>query len=513
MSIEKFFKEMRNHPVLFLGTGFSLRYLNVSYTWRELLEKIAIDIYGEKRLFLELLSDFSNEGKVNYKKLAEKLEFDFEKISKNHSDFEDVNDIFYENMDKELKISRFKIYISQILSDISEKSEKKSELADLIKARKNIGSIITTNYDQFIEHVFKFNPLVGNKILFSNPYGSVYKIHGCVTDYDSIVITESDYEKFDKKYELIKAQILSLFMHNPIIFIGYSLADENIISILKTIFSYVDVNSEEAEKIRNNFLLVEFDNGNMNTEVIEHDIQISEIGTIRINKIKTDNFSAIYQKISDLTLRVSAMEIRKVQSVWHKIVVGNGGVAVTITDDIDNLDNDDMVLAIGSKNNIRYDFRNLNDIVRDYFNIIDEENVELIKIINKHPILSNKNIFPIFAFSNICQEIDNVDRIKNLQKKKLNAHISSAKFNNYNQINSKYSSIMDISIDESLSNNKKYNLIFWNFYHDNLTFEEVKSYLMENLPNKSLNANAVTEVKRLLCLYDIKKYGGSLKSV
>lgn len=136
MSIEKFFKEMRNHPVLFLGTGFSLRYLNVSYTWRELLEKIAIDIYGEKRLFLELLSDFSNEGKVNYKKLAEKLEFDFEKISKNRSDFKDVNDIFYENMDKELKISRFKIYISQILSDTSEKSEKKIRVGRFNKSKE-----------------------------------------------------------------------------------------------------------------------------------------------------------------------------------------------------------------------------------------------------------------------------------------------------------------------------------------------------------------------------------------
>lgn len=30
---------MRNHPILFLGTGFSLRYLKQSYTWYDLLKR------------------------------------------------------------------------------------------------------------------------------------------------------------------------------------------------------------------------------------------------------------------------------------------------------------------------------------------------------------------------------------------------------------------------------------------------------------------------------------------
>lgn len=69
-----------------------------------------------------------------------------------------------------------------------------------------------------VESIFSFNPLIGNNILLSNPYGSVYKIHGCVTAPETIIITEEDYKTFDKKYELIRAQLLSLFVHNPIIF-------------------------------------------------------------------------------------------------------------------------------------------------------------------------------------------------------------------------------------------------------------------------------------------------------
>jgi len=118
----------------------------------------------------------------------------------------------------------------------------KEEIAELKKIRKNIGSVITTNYDKFIEEIFEFNPLIGNNILLSNPYGSVYKIHGCVSDINKIIITSEDYENFLKKYELIRAQLLSLFIHNPIIFIGYNLADENIKNILKTIFTYIEPN-------------------------------------------------------------------------------------------------------------------------------------------------------------------------------------------------------------------------------------------------------------------------------
>lgn len=75
------------------------------------------------------------------------------------------------------------------------------EIAELKKARKNISSVITTNYDKMIEQLFAFNPLIGNDILLSNPYGSVYKIHGCVSQPEKIIITASDYEEFNCKYE------------------------------------------------------------------------------------------------------------------------------------------------------------------------------------------------------------------------------------------------------------------------------------------------------------------------
>ena len=209
--------------------------------------------------------------------------------------------------------------------------------------------------------------------MLSNPYGSVYKIHGCVSDIQNIIITEEDYERFDKRYELIRAQLLSLFIHNPIIFIGYSISDVNIKNILKTIFMCIEPNSKNAERIRKNFLLVEHQKDSISQEIREHDIDIEGFGTIRINKRKTDNYEIIYKSLSNLHLSVSAMDVRKVQDVFKEIKTG-GEIKVGITDDLETLKNGEKVLAIGSINNIKYEFNTTSEMMSIYFKIVDEDN-------------------------------------------------------------------------------------------------------------------------------------------
>ncbi len=254
-----------------------------------------------------------------------------------------------------------------------------------------------------IEQFFEFEPLISNSILLSNPYGSVYKIHGCVSAPSELTITEEDYNYFDSKYELIRAQLLSLFIHNPVIFIGYSISDRNIQQILKTIFSYVPTNSVLANKIRNNFLLVEYEPDSNSTTISEHDIYIGSGTTIRINKIKTDNYISIFSSLSNLILPVSAMDIRKVQKVWNEIKSG-GDIEVKITEDLDQLKNGQMVLAVGSHKRVKYEFQTKPEMMQDYFKIVEEANKQLIILLNKQKIQSSQ-FFPIFAFSEILPGI------------------------------------------------------------------------------------------------------------
>ncbi|NSV39037.1 SIR2 family protein, partial [Enterococcus faecalis] len=420
MNVGSFINRFVNHPVLFIGAGFSLRYLENSYTWEGLLKHISYELTGNNETFLDLKSKSQNsDGTFSYEKIASDIERLFNDSLSQDRDgkFKEINDIFYENMEEGINLSRFKIYISKLQSDLSIRKDKQEEITALKKVRKNIGSTITTNYDGLIERLFEFSPLVGNDILLSNPYGSVYKIHGCVSEPDKIIITDEDYALFDKKYELIRAQLLSLFIHNPIIFIGYNIGDDNIRKLLKTVFTYVPPNSEVAQKIKSNFLVIEYDEDSTNLEVHDHDIVLEDMVTIRVNKIKTDNFLEIYNSLASIQLPVSAMDIRKVQSVVKEIYEG-GNIQVSIVDDVNNLKNDEKVLAIGNINRISYEYQSTGELMENYFKVIEEDNFQLLQLIDKYTI-QREQFFPIFAFSKINTNIKCMDKLKEQQKTKL----------------------------------------------------------------------------------------------
>ena len=99
-------------------------------------------------------------------------------------------------------------------------------------------AVVTTNYDQFLEFVFpEYTPVLGQKIMRADAVsvGEVFKIHGCVSDYSSLVFTENDYVEFAKKKKYLSAKLLTFFTEHPLLFIGYSANDPNIRAILSDI--------------------------------------------------------------------------------------------------------------------------------------------------------------------------------------------------------------------------------------------------------------------------------------
>ena len=498
MNIIDFISKYKNHPILFIGTGMSLRYLKNSYTWDNLLEKIAYDFSGNDEYYLDIKSKcYSDDNKCNYLRVAEILESDFNSKLENDRNgrFKEINDIFYEKMKENIKLSRFKIYLCKLLSKFEYKEEAQTELKEFKKIRKNIGSVITTNYDELVENLFEFNKLIGNKILLSNPYGSVYKIHGCVKEPEKIIITESDYKNFDNKYELIRAQLLSLFIHNPIIFMGYSINDDNIKKILKTIFTYVEPNSKEAENIKNNILLVEYEKDNQEVLITDHDITLEDSSTtIRINKIKTDNFTSIYNAISNLHLPISALDVRKVQTVVKEIYAG-GEIKVSITEDVESLKNSDKILAIGSSKTIQYHYQTEKELLANYFSIIEESNSQILSFIDKYKI-NQAQYFPIFGFSSINSNIHCTTRLKKQQKDNIDKCIRRIKQSHKKA----HSTVESVFNDNDIPPSYKMNCIIWNTFEGNMLLDEVENFLKTDHSNE-------TDYRKLLTLYDLKKYG------
>ncbi|MEQ7061317.1 hypothetical protein [Enterococcus hirae] len=162
MKIDSFIKQYSNHPVLFIGAGFSLRYLKNSFTWEDLLKHVSWELTGNKEVYLDFKSEsIKSDGSCSYEEIAGKLEKLFnETLSQDRNGkFKEINDIFYHNMEKGIKLSRFKIYIAKLLDGKKLKENTEREIAALKRVRKNIGSVITTNYDNLIESLFDFNRL------------------------------------------------------------------------------------------------------------------------------------------------------------------------------------------------------------------------------------------------------------------------------------------------------------------------------------------------------------------
>src|SRR5699024_1690540 len=224
------------------------------------------------------------------------------------------------------------------------------------------------------------------------------------------------------------------------------------------------------------------------------EIDMNGFSTIRINKLKTDDFLEIYKNLAELVLPVSAMDVRKVQNVVKDIYSGKGDIVVSITEDVDSLKNGEKVLAIGSLKTITYEFHTTSEIMENYYKIIDESNHQLLKIIDKHRIQRNQ-YFPIYGFSKIQPELSSIDELKDIQNEKL-----SSIFNGVTDFGEEHSTIEDILNDDTITRSRKILAIALGIMNERISLEDTEKFLRNFLDKKT------TDYRKILCIYDYKKY-------
>src|SRR5699024_3305542 len=98
LKIEDFINEYSNHPVLFIGTGLSLRYLNNSYSWENLLQHICYELTGNKEVFYDYKDECQKEdSSYDFPALGERIENLYNETLKNERDgnFKEINDEYY----------------------------------------------------------------------------------------------------------------------------------------------------------------------------------------------------------------------------------------------------------------------------------------------------------------------------------------------------------------------------------------------------------------------------------
>ncbi|WP_162926979.1 SIR2 family protein [Flavobacterium psychrotrophum] len=516
MNIKEFVSGFKSHPVLFVGTGLSLRYLNNAFNWDELLKSTCKIVDKNEENYLDIKAKhIIDNGVFNFPSIGSDVEKLFNQfLTENRNGaLKDINDEYYKSIENGKPISRFKLYVASVLKNLELKSIQKEEIELLKQLKNNISSIITTNYDTLLENIIGFKPLIGNDILLSNPYGALYKIHGCVSDPSKIIISSEDYDRSKSQDELIRAQLLSLFIHNPVIFLGYGAQDENVNNILKTVFKYTEYNTEAFRKIKENFLIVEYAPNSENEEISDYHLKIEDI-PIQIKKLQTDKYSSLYKELVEAKYPISAVDIRKVQNIMSDIITAKSSDKksvreVIVVDSQEEINNEDRVLVItyGNRetaNTIKQtvfkeklipEHMSVNDFINNYFEIIDEKNKERIKVIDRLTIAKNV-YFPILGFQKIYSKLKFSSKIEQIQKDILDKFVKKTP-----KHFTKHMSIEDVFKDSTIATSNKHSTLVFNVWNDNIPLENLELFLRNYDEDKG-----DSKYRRLITLYDYKRY-------
>lgn len=339
-------------PVLFIGSGITRRYLDLP-NWEGLLKKYCIK-YPYEYYYNKVKQECRGQLEHIYPRIADYIESDF-----NDNYFKDEN--YIENrMEHENdiidKISPFKFCIADFLKEKSNniKKEYYNEVKLLREiGNKNISCIITTNYDLFLENNLgkeAFKTYIGqDELLFSTIYeiAEIYKIHGCCSKPNSIVINSHDYDLFIKKKEYLSSKILTFFLERPIIFLGYSINDPNIRRILRSISECLE--NSQLKKLKKRLIFIEWVENEEEESINERQFDFDNGKTISMENVRLYDYSKLYLAILNNTVKYDVKALRRIKSQLYELVKTNKPterlyIATNIEDKNEDID---FVVGVG----------------------------------------------------------------------------------------------------------------------------------------------------------------------
>lgn len=337
-------KENGKQPIFFIGSGLSKRYLN-SPSWKELLEEIAkkadcdyeeikklcngeyekiaqeLEYYcfrnakdeelgGNKKNHREILRGFIakifNSYKMEYKEKAA--------LEKSEGFNREINNQLMkigesDNLDETSKIQNYVTDYDDIVKKVKKHSDDLKNLREIEELRKiSPKAIITTNYDTLLEDIIFENRCycrIGQEGFSDNHSNSeneidLYKIHGCVTKPDSIIITKDDYDNFFQKSRYLYSKIFTLFWEYPVIFIGYSVSDRNIKDILTVMMEIMT--EEQKENFLRHIWIVDFVEHEENECVTDKEIELLNGKKIKVTCFCLTYYLKLYEAINKVVL-------------------------------------------------------------------------------------------------------------------------------------------------------------------------------------------------------------------
>lgn len=334
--------EFSSAPVLFVGSGLSRRYLGLP-DWMGLVEQLTK--YTDKSF-----AYYRSTANGDPARIASLM------INELHEKMwtPDLADVRIENEDHLINnASALKVLTAAQVTSYSLTED--SNLLEEIELMKkiNIDAVVTTNFDDLIETIFPdFKTFVGQEeLLISDPQGvgEIYKIHGTVQRPNSMVVSKEDFDEFSDRYAYLAAKLMTFFAEHPVIFIGYSMTDENIIDILDSLVKSTD--AEFITKLQDKLIFVKRGDGYSISSTI---IPTSGVQIPVINVMVPDDFRVLFEVLGTVERKFPAHILRLLKERIYELVLTNDPNGKLYVDDIENVNSEsvDVVLGVGIKGNV-----------------------------------------------------------------------------------------------------------------------------------------------------------------
>ena len=139
---------------------------------------------------------------------------------------------------------------------------------------------------------------------------------------------------------------MTIFMEYPIIFMGYSISDNNIQNIMKAIVNCLE--PSQIEKLEDRFIFVEYKAAMVGAEVTPYTIMVDDKPLI-MKKISLSDFMLLYNALSTKKTKLPVRILRRFKQELYEYTITakpTGNLRVASIDDT-RLSDEEFVLAIG----------------------------------------------------------------------------------------------------------------------------------------------------------------------
>lgn len=529
--LEQRISSFQQLPYLFVGTGLSMRYSHAP-SWNTLLFEIwkMINPTKKERDFNKLkqkieMDIISREPELNTEEqkyyvnpiLASVIEKEFNDRYYSEDGFDTTVFSDEENdeiIDKHLNPFKYLVAKQTSRMTIDETLPAFKELACLIQNQNKFAGVITTNYDELLEKIFKdFSVLVGqDSLLVANSLNifEIFKIHGCCSKSDSIILTEKDYINFEKKLKYLSAKLLTIFVEHPIIFIGYGLGDVNIRNIFSEIAECLTV--EQLEKIKDNFIFISPAFGK--EETFNKNMLTWGSRSIIINEFVLEDYSVVYQALSKIQSSMPIKLARKLQDMVCDFVYSAEAQNNILFGDINSPDIDEEKAAIyfgkaDTVTQIGFSYFGIDEILEDvlFNNKPYLVNTQLIdKTFKNIRSSAGSTLLPIYKYINaLGYSLDDIPKNYNIVDSYEDVDIqpTASDKRNYLKKGVTFKTIADIEraypnhIPKQVANIKQFAV--------DIETEELGQYLRKYFNTDTYEKNR-SLFRKLIALYDFKKY-------